>query len=110
MCEMWYRNWRNNTEFAHILNRVEEESNGMIVHSGNEIACALINAYRAAAISSFSNDDQIAAKMLACLHESNLLRTRLNNEILHWTTNDASNIINFLVFTIDQILVIIVGM
>ncbi|CAF2730047.1 unnamed protein product [Rotaria sp. Silwood2] len=75
-----------------------------------QIACALINAYRAAAISSFSNDDQIAAEMLACLHEPNLLRTRLNNEILHWTTNDASNIINFPILTIDQIRVITVGM
>ncbi|CAF4472724.1 unnamed protein product [Rotaria sp. Silwood2] len=73
-----------------------------------QIACALINAYRTTAISSFSNDDQIATKMLACLHEPNLLRTRINNEILHWMTNDASNIINFCVLTIDQIRVIIV--
>ncbi|CAF3598239.1 unnamed protein product [Rotaria sp. Silwood1] len=92
------------------LNQTIQNSTIPQVRDYLQIACALINAYRAAAISSFSNDDQIAAKMLACLHESNLLRTRLNNEILHWTTNDASNIINFLVFTIDQILVIIVGM
>ncbi|CAF2730030.1 unnamed protein product [Rotaria sp. Silwood2] len=35
-CRMCYRNWRNNAEFAHILNRVEQESNQMIVDSDNE--------------------------------------------------------------------------
>ncbi|CAF3690562.1 unnamed protein product [Rotaria sp. Silwood1] len=102
-------NWIDEHDIV-VGDRGFQDSTGMMRALGLDIACALINAYRAAAISSFSNDDQIAAKMLACLHESNLLRTRLNNEILHWTTNDASNIINFLVFTIDQILVIIVGM
>ena len=74
------------------------------------IACALINAYHAAAISSFENDDQIATNMLACLHEPNLLRIRLNNEILHWTNNDASNIVDFPILTIDQIRLMTVGM
>ncbi|CAF3598333.1 unnamed protein product [Rotaria sp. Silwood1] len=73
-----------------------------------QIACALINAYRAAAISSFSNDDRIAAKMLACFHEPNLLRIRLNNETLRWINNDASNIVNFPILTIDQIRLITV--
>ena len=73
------------------------------------IACALINAYHAAAISSFENDDQIATNMLPCLHEPNLLRIRLNNEILHWTNNDASNIVDFPILTIDQIRLTTVG-
>ncbi|CAF1464569.1 unnamed protein product [Rotaria sordida] len=74
-----------------------------------QIACALINAYRAPAISSFSNDDQIATKMLAHLHEPNLLRTRLNNEVLRWSKNDASNLVGFPILTIDQIRLITVG-
>jgi hypothetical protein len=75
-----------------------------------QIACALINAYRAPAISSFSNHDPIAAKMLACLHEPNLLRTRLNNEVLHWSNNDTSNLVGFPILTIDEIRLITLGM
>ncbi|CAF3950565.1 unnamed protein product [Rotaria sp. Silwood2] len=78
--------------------------------SREDIACAPVNTYRAPAISSFSNDDQIAAKMLACLHEPNLLRTRLNNEILHWSNNDASDLAHFPILTLDQIRLITVGM
>ena len=74
-----------------------------------QIACALINAYRAPAISSFSNHDQIATKMLAYLHVPNLLRTRLNNEVLHWSNNDVSNLVDFPILTIDQIRLITVG-
>ena len=48
-----------------------------------QIACALINAYRAPAISSFSNHDEITTTMLGYLHVPNLLRTRLHNEVLH---------------------------
>ncbi|CAF1295156.1 unnamed protein product [Rotaria sordida] len=68
-----------------------------------QIVCALINAYRAPAISSFSNDDRIAAKMLAYLHEPNLLRTCLNDEVLYWSNNDASKLVGFPMLTIDQI-------
>ncbi|CAF4500569.1 unnamed protein product [Rotaria sp. Silwood2] len=74
-----------------------------------QIACALVNAYRASAISSFSNYDQIATKLLAHLHEPNLLRTRLNNEVLRWSNDDASNLVGFPILTIDQIRLITVG-
>ncbi|CAF4392192.1 unnamed protein product [Rotaria sp. Silwood2] len=75
-----------------------------------QIACALVNAYRASAISSFSNYDQIASKLLAHLHEPNSLRTRLNNEVLRWSKDDASNIVGFPILTIDQIRLITVAM
>ena len=74
-----------------------------------QIACALINAYRTPAISSFSNHGQIATKMLAYLHVPNLLRTRLNNEVLHLSNNDVSNLVDFPILTIDQIRLITVG-
>ena len=74
-----------------------------------QIACALINAYRAPAISSFSNYDQIATKMLAYLHVPNLLGTRLNNEVLHWSNNDVSNLVDFPILTIVQIRLITVS-
>ena len=74
-----------------------------------QITCALINAYRAPAISSFSNHDQIVTKMLAYLHVPNLRRTRLNNEVLHWSNNDVSNLVDFPILTIDQIRLITVG-
>ena len=74
-----------------------------------QIPCALINAYRAPAISSLSNHDQIAIKMLEYLHVPNLLRTRLNNEVLHWSNNDVSNLVGFPILTIDQIRSITVG-
>ena len=36
-CRMCYRKWRNNDEFVEILDRLEEESNEMIVDSSNEV-------------------------------------------------------------------------
>ena len=36
-CRMCYRKWRNNDEFVEILDRLEEESNEMVVDSGNEV-------------------------------------------------------------------------
>jgi hypothetical protein len=92
------------------LNQTIQHSTIRQVRDYLQIACALVNAYRAPAISSFSNDDQIAVKMLACLHEPNLLRTRLNNETLRWSTHDASDLIGFPILTIDQIRLITVGM
>ncbi|CAF3475482.1 unnamed protein product, partial [Rotaria sp. Silwood2] len=35
---------------------------------------------------------------------------RLNNEVLHLSNNDASNIVGFPILTIDQIRLITVGM
>jgi len=92
------------------LNQTIQNSTIPQVREYLQIACALINAYRAPAIPSFSNDDQSAAKMLACLHEPNLLRTRLNNEVLHWSNHDASDLVHFPILTIDQIRLITVGM
>ena len=80
------------------------------VHDYLQIACALVDAYRAPVISSSSNDDRIAAQMLTCLHEPNLLRMRLNNEIIHWSNNDASDLADFPILTLDQIRLITVGM
>jgi hypothetical protein len=34
-CRMSYRNWRYHTEFVNVLDRLEEESNEMIVDTGN---------------------------------------------------------------------------
>ena len=48
--------------------------------------------------------------MLACLHESNLLRLRLSNEILHWSNCDASDLIDFPVLTVNELRLITVGM
>ncbi|CAF4492862.1 unnamed protein product, partial [Rotaria sp. Silwood2] len=73
------------------------------------IACALVNAYRSSAISSFMNDDIIVTKMLENLHEPNLLRVRINDEILRWVDGDASQLVNFPVLSIDQIRTITVG-
>jgi len=36
-CRMSYRNWRYNTEFANVLDRLEEESNEMIVDTINKV-------------------------------------------------------------------------
>ena len=36
-CRTCYRKWRNNDEFVEILDRLEEESNEMIVDSSNEV-------------------------------------------------------------------------
>lgn len=91
------------------LNQTIQNSTMPQIRDYLQIACALINAYRAPAISSFSNDDQIAAKMLACLHKPNLLRTRLNNETFRWSNNDASDLAGFPILTIDQIRLITVG-
>ncbi|CAF2578603.1 unnamed protein product [Rotaria sp. Silwood2] len=99
----------NRSRFISKIRLVVESANGR-VRDYVQIACAPVNTYRAPAISSFSNDDQIAAKMLACLHEPNLLRTRLNNEILHWSNNDASDLAHFPILTLDQIRLITVGM
>ncbi len=74
-----------------------------------QIACALVDAYQAPAISSFSNAHQIAAKMLACLHEPNILRTCLDNKTLRWWNHDALDIIDFPILIIDQIRLIIFG-
>lgn len=92
------------------LNQTIQNSTIPQVREYLQIACALVNAYRAPAISSFSNDNQIAAKMLTCLHEPNLLRTRLDNETLRWSNHVASDLIDFPVLTIDQIRLITVGM
>ena len=75
-----------------------------------QIACALVNAYRAPTIPSLSNDDQTVAKMLSCLHEPTLLRTRLNNEIIRWSNINASDLVDFPILTLDQIRLITVGM
>ena len=91
------------------LNQTIQNSTMPQIRDYLQIVCALINAYRAPAISSFSNDDQIAAKMLACLHKPNLLRTRLNNETFRWSNNDASDLVGFPILTIDQIRLITVG-
>jgi hypothetical protein len=92
------------------LNQTIQNSTIPQVRDYLQIACALVNVYRAPAISSFSNDDQIAVKMLACLHETNLLRTRLNNETLRWSNHDAFDLIGFPILTIDHIRLITVGM
>ena len=73
-----------------------------------QIACALINAYRAPMISPSSNDDQIVSKMLASFHEANLLRARLNNETLRWPNGDA-DLVDFPMLRIDQVRLITVG-
>ena len=36
-CRMCYRKWHKNDEFVEILDRLEEESNEMIVDSSNEV-------------------------------------------------------------------------
>jgi hypothetical protein len=36
-CRISYRNWRYNTEFVNALERLEEESNEMIVDTGNKV-------------------------------------------------------------------------
>ena len=69
-----------------------------------------MNAYRAPAIASFSNHDEIATKTLAYLHVPNLLCIRLNNEVLYWSNNNASNLIGFPILTIDQIRLIAISM
>ena len=61
-------------------------------------------------LSIFSNANQTAAKMLACLHEPNLLRLRLSNEIPHWSDYDALDLIDFSVLTVNQLRLITVGM
>ena len=48
--------------------------------------------------------------MLSCLHEPNLLRTRLNNEIIRWSNINASDPVDFPILTLDQIRLITVGM
>lgn len=73
------------------------------------IACALVNAYRAPAISASSQDRLIADRMLACLHQPNLLRTRLNQGYFRWSNNESSALIDFPILTIDEIRLITVG-
>jgi hypothetical protein len=36
-CRMSYRNWRYSTEFVNVLDRLEEESNEMIVDTKNNV-------------------------------------------------------------------------
>ncbi|CAF3025401.1 unnamed protein product, partial [Rotaria sp. Silwood2] len=91
------------------LNQTIQNSTIPQVRDYLQIACALVNAYRAPVISSSSNDDRIAVQMLTCLHEPNLLRLRLNNEILHWSNNDSSDLVGFPILTLDQIRLITVG-
>ena len=74
-----------------------------------QVACALINASRAPVIFSFSNHDQITTHISAYVHIPNLLRTRLNNEVLHWSNNDVSNLVDLPILTTDQIRLIAVG-
>ena len=92
------------------LNQTIQNSTIPQVRDYLQIACALVNAYRGPAISSFSDVDRIATKMLASLHEPNLLRTRLNNEIFCWSNSNASDLVDFPALTIDQIRLITVGM
>ena len=47
--------------------------------------------------------------MLANLHQPNLLRMRLNNESLRWTSFDASQLIDFPILTMDQLRSMTVG-
>ena len=118
---------RNRSRFISKIRWVVESANGRLKHfkwlnqiirnttipqirDYLQIACALINTYHAPAISSFSNHDQIATKMLAYLYVPNLFRTRLNNEVFHWSNNDVSNLVGFPILTIDQIRLITVGM
>ena len=91
------------------LNQIVQNTTIPQIRDYLQIACALINAYRVPAISSFSNPDQNATKMLAYLHIPNLLRIHLNNEVLHWSNNDISNLVDFPILTIDQIRLITVG-
>ena len=35
---MCYRRWRHNTEFVNVLDRLEEESNEMMVDTENEVS------------------------------------------------------------------------
>ena len=93
-----------------LLNQTIQNSTIPQLRDYLQIACALVNAYRVPVISSFSNGDQTAAKMLACLHEPNLLRLRLSNEILHWSNYDASDLIDFPVLTVNELRLITVGM
>ena len=92
------------------LNQTIQNSTIPQIRDYLQIACALVNAYRAPAISSLSNDDQTVTKMLSCLHEPNLLRTRLNNEIIRWSNINASDLVDFPILTLDQIGLITVGM
>ncbi|CAF3180128.1 unnamed protein product [Rotaria sp. Silwood2] len=91
------------------LNQTIQNSTIPQVRDYLRIACALVNAYRSSAISSFMNDDIIVTKMLENLHEPNLLRVRINDEILRWVDGDASQLVNFPVLSIDQIRTITVG-
>ena len=36
-CRMCYRKWRNNTEFVNVLDRLEKESNEMIVDNDDKV-------------------------------------------------------------------------
>ncbi|CAF1446036.1 unnamed protein product [Rotaria sordida] len=47
--------------------------------------------------------------MLENLHEPNLLRVRINDEILRWVDDGASELVNFPVLSMDQIRTITVG-
>ncbi|CAF1257807.1 unnamed protein product [Rotaria sordida] len=91
------------------LNQTIQNSTIPQVRDYLRIACALVNAYRSPAISSFMNDDIIVTKMLENLHEPNLLRVRINDEILRWVDGDASQLVNFPVLSMDQIRTITVG-
>ena len=90
------------------LNQTIQNSTIPQIRDYLQIACALVNAYRAPAISS-SQNNSIADTMLAHLHQSNLLRTRLTNEHLLWANSESSTLINFPILTLDQTRLITVG-
>ena len=91
------------------LNQTIQNSTIPQIRDYLQIACALVNAYRQPAISSSFQDPLIAERMIACLHKPNMLRTRLDNEILRWFDNDASALVDFPILDIDQIRLITVG-
>ena len=84
------------------LNQTIQNTTILQIRDYLQIACALMNAYRARAISSFSNYDQIATKMLPYPHVPNLRRTPLSNEVVYWSNNDVSNLVGFPILTVDQ--------
>jgi len=91
------------------LNQTIQNSTIPQIRDYLQIACALVNVYRAPTISSSPQDQFIADRMIACLHQPNLLRTRLDNHIHRWLNNDSSALADFPILTIDQIRLITVG-
>ena len=95
--------------YFNLLNQTIQNSTIPQILDYLQIACALVNVFRTPAKFSSSNDDQIAANMLACLHEPNLLPFRFSNEALHWSNYDALDLIDFSVLIIDEIRQLTVG-